>query len=94
MRSGSLPLPLKRTIPPRPPRAKVRSSFESCRDATYVVTIKKTLTLPATIGYKGCVFRGAKYWAEQLKNWLHQSEVITRGMTQIKTQIQGVTRKD
>jgi hypothetical protein len=49
---------MKRAIPPR---AEVRSSFESCHDATYVVTIKKALTPPALIGYKGCVFRGANY---------------------------------
>lgn len=52
---------MKRTIPPRLPRAEIRSSFEPCRDATYVVAIKKTLTPPASIGYKGCVFREAKY---------------------------------
>jgi len=84
MRQGAYPL--KRTIPPR---AEVRSPFESGSDATYVVTIKKTLTPPASIGYKGCVFRGgAKYRAERLKNWLHDSGVTSRGLTQI----QGVAR--
>ena len=47
---------MKRTISPH---AEVRSSFESCRDATSVVTIKKTLTPPALIRYKGWRFSGA-----------------------------------